>query len=247
MLAGCAPRERVHSWHPQPPVPWEYVSAQSLEPVRNGFRILIPQPTTALFPASIGVTRVAIEPPTGDLFGFNDPLIARSVRRLYADPRNEFLQWNRAFDELMAISEVFPIKERDLGGGPAEPGQILAAFNALHAKLGLIYAVNEKTADQAEMFGVLYEAESGRQLAVIHAEAESLVPFDERVEDSELNLWETDARAIVRQRFERLLFACLRTLIRHDQPELIEAPEGWKPAEPSRPVEWPPRFRNADG
>jgi hypothetical protein len=228
-------------------VPWDYVSQQFLDPVRNGFHILIPQPTTGLFPAAMAVTRVAFEVPTGDLYGYNDPRVAESPRRLYADPQNEFLQWNRAFDSLMAVSEVFPIVERDLGGGHAEPAQILAAFRALHAKLGLIYAVNEITADEAEMFGVLYEVENGRTLAAIHARAESVIPFAERVEGSEFDLWETDARAIVRTRFEKLLFACIRELIIHDQPERTEVPEGWTPAGPIMPVEWPPRIRPSGG
>jgi hypothetical protein len=244
LTAACRAKASVRPWTAKPTVPWDYVATQSFEPVQNGFHVLIPQPTRGLFPAAMAVSRVAFETPSGDLYGYNDPRIAESPRRLCADPRNEFLQWNRAFDSLMAVSEVFPIVERDLGGGPAEPAQILAAFRALHAKIGLIYGVNEITADKAEMFGVLYEVESGRGLAALHAQAESLIPFVERVEGSEFDLWETDARAIVRTRFEKLLFACLRELIIHDEPERIDAPEGWTPAGPIMPVEWPPRVRD---
>ena len=97
------------------------------------------------------------------------------------------------------------------------------------------------------MFGVLYDAVRNRPLAVIHTQAESTVP-PEVVEESEepINLWETDARALVRARFEELLQRCIRELIRRDRPAPLVVPAGWIPAEPVRPVVWPPRGSRAN-
>jgi len=104
-------------WVRKPTVHWEKVSTQPAYAVQEGYRILVSQPTRALFPASMAVTRVSVDPPFRP-YDAGEPI-------LLVDPRNEFLQWNSTLDNQMAISEVFPIKDDDLGGGPAEPEQIL--------------------------------------------------------------------------------------------------------------------------
>ena len=214
-------------------VHWSHVSTVPTVPVRCGYRILVPEPTKGLFPASMAVTRVAVE-------AANDEMpIPHST--LLTDPRNEFLQWNRALDDQMAISEVFPVRSRDLGGGEADPQQILAAFRALHARLGLVYAVNELSRTESEMFGVLYDTKSSRPVASFHTQAVSAIPPERESCQEPADMWETDSRALVRERFERLVHACIRELILRDEPETVEPPPGWIPAGPTLPAEWPPR------
>lgn len=214
-------------WIPRPRVEWNRLVAQAPSAVNNEFKI-VAEGTSGLFPANLAVTRVAIS--EGEDAG---------APMLFADPRNEFLQWNRTFDDQMAISEVFPIDQRDLGGGVAEPAQILAAFRGLHARLGLIYAVNEVSPTQAEMFGVFYDTHASRPVAFIHADAQS-VPLTKEEQET-ANPWETDSRALVRAKFEKFAYAAVHRLIVGDQRERTDPPEGWTPAGPIRPVEWPPR------
>lgn len=231
--SSCAPK-RLAEWTPRRPVQWARVSVPSVEPVWDGYRILIAQPTRGLFPASMSVTRVGLE--------MTDHNVLTERAQLFADPRNEFLQWNRAFDNLMAVSEVFPIAERDLGGGPSDPTQILAASAALHTRLTLVYAVNELSRTETEMFGVLYATKASRPLASLHARAFSVPPPEGKAgTKAEVDLWLTDSRALVRERFERSLHTCIRELILHDERDSVSAPSGWTPAGPIRPVEWPPR------
>lgn len=196
----------------------------------DGYQLLLSTSTSGLFPANLAVTRVAIAEEDEQS---GSPM-------LFADPRNEFLQWNRAFDDQMAISEVFPIDQRDLGGGPAEPEQILAAFRALHARVGLIYAVNEPSPYQSEMYGALYDTHTGGVLASLHARAQSSPIEDKSVK---LTPWETDSRALVRRKFEKYAYAAIYALIQQDQPTRVDPPAGWTPAGPIKPVEWPPRQR----
>ena len=232
LFCGCAEKQ-VDVWTAKPAVQWEYVSTPPVQAVREGYRILTAQPTRGLFPAALGITRVALVADTP----------SQALRPcLLTDPRNEFLQWNSALDDQMAISEVFPIVELDLGGGEVETEQILSAFRALRAGLGLVYAVNELSATETEMFGVLYDTNMARALAALHAFAVSEPPPED--EDMPPEAWERDSRALVRARFEGLLRACIRDLIRQDEPPPPETPTGWTPAGPIRPVEWPPkRFR----
>ena len=233
LAVGCAGK-KVEVWTPAPTVHWEQVSTQPIHPVYEGYRILVPQPTRGLFPAPMAVTRVAVEP-AGEPAQAGRPV-------LLCNPRNEFLQWNSTLDNQMAVSEVFPIVENDLGGGEADPEQILAAFRALHARLGLIYAVNELSPTESEMFGVIYETDSARPIVSLHAQAVSVEPPEGVKGDEPVDLWETDSRALVRAEFDALVHTAIRRLILNDEPAPVETPTGWTPTGPTRPVEWPPRL-----
>lgn len=237
MFWGCASSKKEEVvWTPKPRVEWNAIAAAPTPTINDGYKILTSGRTKGLFPANIAVTRVSLEP-AADTPETTEPY-------LFADPRNEFLHWNTVFDDQMAVSEVFPIAQRDLGGRDADPQQILAAFRGLHARLGLLYAVNELSDSQTEMFGTLYDTQSGSALAVIHAQAVSIEPTKEELEqhdEERPDLWKTDSRALVRTKFAKQVHTCVRDLIAADEPALVEAPSGWTPAGPIRPVEWPPR------
>lgn len=238
LAGGCAQRKVVEAWKPKPMVHWEDLARGPIETVRDGFRIMPGKQRGGLFPGSLAVTRLTIEE-TGDP---DRPL----KPQLTSDPRNEFLQWNSALDDQFAVGEVFPIGTKDLGGGAAEPDQILAAFAALHARLGLVYAVNELSETETEMIGVLYDSENRSALAVLHAYAASVVP-PEVIEESEepIDMWETDSRALVRAKFESIFHGCVHELIERDRPAIVVTPVGWTPTPPARPVVWPPRNRRS--
>ncbi len=230
LTSGCAAKT-TEFWTPSPQVRWDDLCTRPIEPVSNGYRILKSEPTRGLFPASIGVTRVALK--------MNGEKTAARPKHLLRDPRNEFLRWNSAFDDQMAISEVFPIDQRDLGGAAAEPEQIVAAWRGLHARVGVVYAVNELSETGTEMIGALYDVAAAEPIAAMHAQAFSVIPPEE--DDEPADLWETDSRALVRVEFERHVYECLRELISRDVPASLESPDGWTPPGPIRPVEWPPR------
>lgn len=214
-----------------------HISTHSFEPIQNRYRIVVPQPTKGLFPTNLGVTRVAVEI-LDEIIGLERPV-------LLTDPRNEFLQWNSALDNLFAISEVFPISQFDLGGERAEPEQILAAFRALHARLCLIYAMNELSEVESEIIATLYNTTTGKPIAYFHARAVSVDPPAGRKDETSKNLWKTDSKALVRAKFESYVHACIQELILQDLPAEVESPEGWKPVEPVHPAAWPPRNRRS--
>ncbi|MGD2107768.1 MAG: hypothetical protein PVI86_00120 [Phycisphaerae bacterium] len=230
--SGCAPCE-VNTWAPKPVVHWEQVATQPVQPVVDGYRILAEHPTRALFPASMAVTRVSVD--------HKEQRTPRGGPLLMTDPRNEFLQWNSTLDNQMAISEVFPIVDDDLGGGQADPQQIVAAFRALHAGLGLIYAVNELSPTESEMFGVLYDIKAARPIASLHKAAASIPPPDDGICRAETpDPWVSDSRALVRAEFDKLVHTVIRELILRDEPAPIEVQTGWRPPAPARSAVWPP-------
>lgn len=231
VAAGCA-RPKAEPWSPRPRVTWDRLCTQPVPFPDNGWRLVSDRASEGRFPSSLAVSRVVLRD--------RDDREIRHGAYIPAKPKNEYLQWNAAFDDQMALSEVFPIAQRDLGGGPATPDLIVAACRALHARLALIYSLNELSPTQAEMIGVLYETTTGGPIATFHADATSIPPGpDEKPE--EIDPWDHDARALVRARFERHVYDCVRTLILQDTATTEEVPAGWVPATPTRPVEWPPR------
>ncbi len=229
---GCkASKPKEAPWTPAPQVSWEHVATQQSPVAQSGYKLLTPGQTIGLFPANLGVTRVAIDLKTD----------GQLVPQLTANPRNEFLQWNYAFDDLMAISEVFPIIQRDLGGGEATPDQILSSFDALNAKLALIYGVNQLAENESEMFGTLYDVRNSKPVASLRAHVVSLeIPKNAEDKDDPYHMWATDSRAIVRDKFADTLHGCMRELILQDEPPALEDKSGWTPAGPVRPAVWPP-------
>ncbi len=235
-LTGCA-APRVEPNDIQPQVYWNDIESQPITAVSNGYRLLSDKPTEGLFPSSMAVTRVAV--------ATDDPTSVVRTKTIVRDPRNEFLRWNAALDDQMAVSEVFPIDKRDLGGAEAEPEHVLAAFRALHARVGLIYAFNQLGDDESEMFGAIYDVESASPLAALHAHAVSTPIPDNADSDERANLWQHDSRALVRADFQKHVYDCVRELIARDVPATVEAPTGWAPVAPTRPVEWPPRRQSS--
>lgn len=230
LTAGCAAKRVEFQLPVYGRTFWRHITTEPAPRVEDQYRIVVDEPTEGLFPANLGVTRVSVEL-LAEQVGMERPV-------LLTDPRNEFLRWNAALDDLFAVSEVFPISEFDLGGGPVEPEQILAAFRALHARLGLVYAMNRMRDDRSEILAVLYDSVTTKPLAYFHASAKSIEPPE--VNDKEpRNLRKTDSEALVRIKFEQMVHSCVRALILHDEPGEVETPTGWRRAERG-PVEWPP-------
>lgn len=219
------------------PLDWYFVSTEPVDPLYNAYQLQIVPPTQGLFPASIGVTRIESEV-LDESVDLMRPLI-------FANPRNEYLKWNSAFDDLMAISEVFPVTQFDMGGENAYIENVLAAFHGLGAKLGLIYAVNEFDDLETEIIGTLYDTESTKPIAHFQAHAVSVFP-EENQKDEPVNLWKTDSTAIARERFESLVYSCFLELIEHDERTEPNAPPGWKPVGPAKRVKWPPVARSSN-
>jgi len=238
LVPACASKEKVDPWAPEPRVNWYHVSTKPVPELVNDYRIIAPQPSTGLFPGNVAVTRVALRevkylPADGK--GTVEPVILK-------DPRNEFLHWNSAFDDQLALAEAFPIDQFALGGGRAIPDQIVASFHALDARLGLIYAVNELSPAETEVIGTLYDVKRAEPIAYVQAQAHSVLPPEGEKEEVNPDLWQTDSHALARANFERLVYQCMRELIEFDEPADIEDPTGWKSIYPQRPVIWPPNI-----
>ena len=142
-------------------------------------------------------------------------------------------------------------------------GGTLFVWNQMHflkaKKLGIDQerVITLSLPDEALSEYDVIKGELLRHSAILKATGSSFLPsvvqnrigstWEGRMEEESVNLWETDSRALVRERFERLVHACIRELIVQDESETVEPPKGWTPACPTFPAEWPPRrFRWQD-
>jgi len=242
--SGCASSSRMKGpWTPTPKVDWSDLAAQPVGGVQNGFLILEESPSSGRFPCSMSVSRMAAEIP-GEAGGATRASDAAGAPALAvpATPHNEFLTWNTSFDNLPAISETFPVIERDLGEYAPEPGLLLSAANAFGAGLSLVYAVNAIAPTRYEILGVLHDTRTGLPIAVVHTVNESIErPQKHERAPNNTDAWEYEGRALARAQFKRLTVECIRDLIARDTPEKTAVPEGWTPDRPLAPAHWPPR------
>lgn len=233
VVAGCA-EKRPAAWTPAPRVVWGEIANQPVPTPVEGYLVSDKKPTAGLFPASLAVARVAVAEDATQVLG------VRPI--LFADPRNEFLQWNLAVCDQMAVSEIFPIGPSSVGGSPVNPEQVLASFRALGARLGLVYAVNELSPTETELLGILYDVEGAQPVATMHSHAVSKVP-EEQLEKEDLDRWENDSKALARRDFEKSVRASIHELILHDEPPTGALKAGWDAANQRRTAVWPPPLK----
>lgn len=232
-VAGCQEKEeeiRVL----RPLVQWDDVSAVTFTPLDDGYVNLVPAGTDGSFPASLAVARVAVDEQTLQATPRQLTLATR--------PKNDFLAWNRLFDNLRYLSEAFPLDKHDLGEDPPTPTRLVAAARDLRAGLCLVYGRGDLSESESRVRGVLYDTRTGLALAGIDARAS--VPDPETLtrppEDVSSDDSYCDPRVLADRRFERLVLECVRELWSNDRPAAPEAPQEWRPEGPLRPRIWPP-------
>ena len=234
-FAGCQKKERFAPIPTFPVVTWADLTGGQPVNVDNNYQLVVSDTTRGLFPTSVAVARFAASEET-----------AGEGARLKLDmtPEVDFLAWNSVFDDFRSISEVFPMNAMALDGAAVSVRSLLHAAVALQAGMLLVYAENHSSEQDSEIRGVLYEAPSGRVLAVIHARGhvETPIAFDEQA-DRKVPLEDhlkRDTRLLTIRTFESTMRACLLALMANDEPAERVAPEGWIPDRQFEPLTWPP-------
>ena len=237
LTAGCAEQNQDEPVRIlQPPMHWSDLvttTAAAVTQADNGYINLVPQGTQGVFPASVAIARLVV-----------DPQSSPGQREIIMNmkPANDFLSWNRLFDNLPYISEVFPLNPRDLAEQPARPQRILEAARELTADLCLIYGISDLSATETEIRGVLYWTKTDQPLATIHARAWALDPevVPRPPELAKGDQRHCDPRVLTVKRFEDLALKAVLDLHGHDHSLPPQTPEGWIPDQPLEPRIWPP-------
>lgn len=234
-ISGCGKKKRMAFVATWPTVQWNDI-AQSGGTDNGGYRITIGQRTSGLFPSSIGVARVR---------AVDDMVTAAPDARLELDltPEVDFLAWNRLFDDIRDISEVFPLSYDAMDGAPISVEAILTGAASQRAGLCLIYTQILETVHDARLRGVLYDVKQRRQLAVIHSTAHVIDPIalddEDDYEELACEREARDPRLVATRQFEQYMRALLLELRANDDSLAPVTPEGWVP-QYMQPAIWPP-------
>ncbi len=227
-VVGCSQHNDEVFAPPPEPAGWSDLSAGAPIASQDGFRLLNPQSTEGLFPASIAVARLAQ----------SDGQLVLAMK-----PEVDFLAWNSVFDDYRGISEVFPMNVKDLDGGAVSAENLLTAAKALEAGMLLLYTESRTQFDRCSMSGVLYDVRSRTALASIHATSlisDPVAPEDRLARTaSATTLEDRDPRLVAVGTFEAYVRNCLRGLMDKDRSKNVGPVEGWIPAYPVEPLIWP--------
>jgi len=249
VLTGCERRAKPVFTVPTATVAWRDLIDGDVKPPDNDYSLLVSGPTTGEFPVSLAVARIgAVAPDEPDPPGPGEYTLAMDMV-----PTHDFLRWNSVFHDIRPISEVFPLSRVSLNGQNVNVDAILDATVAMTGRTCLVYATADLTATESEIRGVLYSAESGKALAIIHARGVYVEPNEDERDDAtrrssesglEKLLTPCTPRLVAEDRFRNLVRDCVLALLKNDRPAIPESENGWVPEGPLAPPIWPPVYFN---
>ncbi|GJM24193.1 MAG: hypothetical protein DHS20C16_06080 [Phycisphaerae bacterium] len=233
-VGGCAQHSHdVYSTSAEP-AGWSDLSPGASVTSDEGYRLLVPQATEGLFPASISVARIAQS-------SYNGGQLVLAMK-----PEVDFLAWNSVFDDFRAVSEVFPLNEKDLDGGEVSAENLMTASEALEAGLMLLYTESRGGYDRCSLSGVLYDVRSRQALAAIHANSlisDPVSPDERKARTASADTREDrDPRLVAVDAFESHVRDCLRRLMTKDKSKNVGPIEGWIPTYTVEPLIWPTSY-----
>lgn len=221
-LAGCRTQTPVVYQRPIELDEW----AAGLASPENTYQLLQTEKTEGRFACGVAVARL------GRLPGAED-----QRPKVVAMRPAEEVYWTELFRGVPEVREVVflsPISVRR--DGPTIDG-LCAAAQRVGASLLLAHWPNRLGANSAEVIGVLYDIESRRPVATLHASNRFLnedgveeSPADERGDQRHL-----DARYQAARSFEGFTRECLSELVRLDKPLTTPQRHPWE-------TEWDQRW-----
>jgi hypothetical protein len=201
-----------------PPTPSTMVGPELNARVTNEFATLVSGPTENMFPASIGLIRVA-PTDTGELaLDGSAPLAMK--------PLNQLLDLVSLFDDVWQVSELFPVTYPTRTDRRLPAAELVRYARSDGARLCLIYSVARyewTDSSTVEVHGALYDAATGTLISRMHANSRVIALSDDvrppvQPEDRvELDLRHIDPWYIAQDRFREHVRDCVLRLIERDQ------------------------------
>jgi hypothetical protein len=213
LALSCAKQEAPVTYEPR-------LALAALEPglstPAQGFALLAHEQTTGRFAAPLAIAKRAWNAEAG---------VLQLVSML---PREEafWTEQVRGVEAVRDVRFVRPLSTRPEGDSlPA----LCAAADKQGAPLLLVYAQNTYGPNSAQVFGVLYESQTGRAIAALHAgrtvvdeEGAEVCP-----DAADGDHRDHDARYLAQREFETHVLDCLRELIHYDTRMPTTQPHEW--------------------
>jgi len=193
----------------------------------SGSRHLDSSPSKGRFPAGIAVAKVVSKAVERD---------GRRNVRIVETPLDQAVYWNGLFDSLPTVREVATLHGLGLDPRGTTWGDILKESIRIDCHLCLIYGRLERDHDDADLIGVLWDAQQTKALAAFRA---PLVMDEDRLEEKGeedypegvLSPAEYDAEADLRE----LVRSAVWDLSRRDEPAATTQPSPWQSDESLAP------------
>ncbi len=185
---------------------------------KNSYVTLVSGRTDGMFPRSLGVARVATPE--------YSPAEFDSTPHLAMEPVNELSGWMSLFDDIWAVSEVFPITYPTRVDRRTSAETLVEYARSDGAGLCLIYEITtsrEGDLSVVDVQGSLYDAESGAQLIEAHADArvrdqtEDQLPPPPPADRIDIDERHIDPLFIAQRRFRELMRDAVLELIARDR------------------------------
>lgn len=202
----------------EPPISMRDLAGRLPVP-NNGYQLLSERQTEGRFACPVAVAKFS-----SDERNNGNPLHFVEMKP------NEEAYWAQEFRGVRHVSYVYFLRPKTTRPEGYRLEALCAAARRLEIPLLLVYAPNGLGPNSAQVFGVLYDTETGDTLATLHAsscilneDGEEKSPNDERGDRRHV-----DARFQAQREFERYAMDALRQLIFQDQPPATTQPHEWR-------------------
>jgi hypothetical protein len=218
VVGGCAaPASRPH----QPLVLLDELIGQPVDVPAGTYRLLADKPTSNRFPCSIAIARLSYLSQLGQP---SDNSLALQLLR-----HEEAAPWNELFDNLQAVSEVFPIGPTHVPAQSVTPADVVRAAASLHAGLCLIFSEGDVDNTGRQVVGALLESPTASILAVAKSD---IFPYPgttsaEDVPHPSHTCADLTPARLATKHFQQLMHQAIRQLIQLDQAAPATQPSPW--------------------
>jgi len=218
-LVGCAAGPRACR---QDLVGLDKLVGREVEVSDGAYRLLADGSTRGRFPCSVGVAKFVRQGEVG--CGSQEHLSLASLGR------KGVVYWNELFDDISAVSEVFPIESGHLPTESVEAGDVVAAAARLHAGLCVVVSDGCVSGTGRQAVAAVYDATTGLPVVVAKSDVISCC-----CESADSGCCEDGVRRQATGQLEKLVHRAMWELVQRDEGTTTQS-SPWSQWQADQPI-----------
>lgn len=191
----------------------------------TGFVILERRPTVGRFPGAVAVCR--LEPPKGYFAPEDRDENTRHLWWVRTIHWEEAMGWNDLCNRIPAIRELIVLDKYATINPDSDLSEITRVAGRQEAGLCLVYGPAPAGPDNAGLWGVILDTQTGEQVAFLRAEAGPVDYEPPRSDRLEKDWRHRDPNYLAVVRFQQEVRKCLLALIHRDEAPATTQPSPW--------------------
>jgi len=228
-ISGCEKPEPPPVAYIGPTLASSNLGVERPAPEPTGFTLLEQQPSQGRFPGALAVARLI--PPQGFFTPDNNDA-TREHWWIGTIKWEEAMGWNRLGNRIPDLREVIVLDRFTTVCPNSELEAIAASARRLEAALSLIYGPSPVEPEQAGLWGVLLDTQTGAKVAFVQAQAGPSDYEPPHVDRREEDMRHRDPNYLVQRKFQREVRKCILALIEQDLPPTTTQPSPWQTDQP---------------